>query len=93
MLKRKGKIGKRNIEANRKIKQMWIEKGIDHCENCGTRYWLSNAHRNKRLYYRAHPDKLTAFSEVLRLCVPCHQKIEQDRKLSDELFNKLRNGN
>ena len=31
-LKRIGKVGKNNLEANKKIKEMWEEKEINYCE-------------------------------------------------------------
>jgi len=92
-LRRVGKIGKRNIDANRKIKRMFLEKGITFCELKleGCMNWpLQIAHRHKRVYYKDKPELLYDFGEVALACQLCHSKIEGDRELTEEVFNKIR---
>lgn len=58
----------------------------------GTKLKLTYAHRHKRIWYK-QPDRihlLYAFTETIRCCLPCHIKTEYDRKITNNLFNKLR---
>lgn len=58
----------------------------------GTKLGMTYAHRHKRLWYKPKEKRhlLHAFTETLRCCLPCHMKIEQDRKLTFQLFTELR---
>ena len=62
--------------------------GITRCEICNTDQWLSFAHRKKRRHYT--DDGLNDYNEILLLCVPCHQELEKDPKLTRETFKRLR---
>jgi hypothetical protein len=93
-MNRVGKIGKRNLDANKVLKTIFLEKGITWCEICSSTSMLSFAHKHPREYYRSDPDGLSRFDEVLLLCIPHHQELD-DRSLtsqeeSDALFDKLR---
>lgn len=89
-----GKIGKRNINANRILKKLYAEAGITSCElkfdGCCGNSFLSFAHKEKRERYRSCPEKLADINETLLACIPCHERIEKDRELTIEVFNKLR---
>lgn len=90
-----GKVGKANLDANRKIAQMWIENGIDYCELgltvCIQRMLpLQNVHRHKRMWYRNQPEKLFDWKQVVRGCTACHNKIEHDKQLTEAVFFNLR---
>jgi len=87
-MKRIGRVGRRNISANRKLKKEYQRRGITRCEICGSGWGLSFHHRHHRLYYYTH-EGLGEFSETILVCQPCHDKIEGD-KLSDYYFKKLR---
>lgn len=54
-LKRIGKRGKINIEANRKIAKMWQDLEQEMCEiqlhDCLLGWTLQNVHRHKRSWY------------------------------------------
>jgi hypothetical protein len=89
-LKHIGKIGKRNINAVRKLKEIFMDKGITQCELCGSTFALSFAHKHKRVWYREFPELLADFNQVLLLCVPCHEKIEYNKELTAEIFERLR---
>lgn len=83
------KIGKKALEwlqASDELEEIYLEKGITLCEMCGTDNFLSFAHR----YKRNDPRCEHTFEGTLLLCVPCHQKIEYDRDLTDKMFKKLR---
>jgi hypothetical protein len=75
-----------------KVKRMFTEKCITRCELCNTDSWLSFAHRNKRNWYKGKDkDLINSFDQILLLCVPkCHLKLEQDAKLTEETFKRLR---
>lgn len=85
-----GKIGKRNIAANKELKKNFEEAGITVCEVTGKNWALTFAHRHKRIEYRSCPEKLSDLNEVLLLTVEIHNLIEHDRKLTNDLFNCLR---
>ena len=75
------------------LKKLFQEKGITDCElrlpGC-TNYFLTWAHRHKRSFYWSQPELLRDFCHVLLACVHCHQIIEKDPKLTEEMFAKLR---
>lgn len=81
---------KESQRANRKLKKLFLDKGITYCENCGSTFALSFAHRMKRREYYSQPEKLYDFNEVLLLCIPCHEQIEYDREKTKQLFARLR---
>lgn len=91
-MKRIGKIGKRNIEANKKLKEMFA--GTEYCEirlpGCMRTWPLQFCHRHKRIYYRSCPDKLSDYKQVVVGCQACHDKIENSRQLTEEVFLRLR---
>lgn len=93
-IKKIGKIGKRNKEANRKIKKMFEELDVRHCElsleNCLFSFLLQFAHRHKRIEYRAYPELLYHHNQVVLACQSCHQQIEYNRELTEQVFQKLR---
>jgi hypothetical protein len=89
-LKRIGKIGRRNIEANRKLKDIYQEKGITRCEICNGTFGLGFHHKNKRWFYRDKLHLLSSFYHTLLLNQKCHSILEYDRKKHDYYFNKLR---
>jgi len=89
LLKRIGKIGRRNIESNRKLKVLYAEKGITKCEICGSNWGLSWHHKHHRYFYKTAED-LADFNETLLLCPLCHNKYMPDSKDTLELFEKLR---
>lgn len=79
-----------NRESNKILKELYKEKGITKCELCGSSFWLSFAHKHKRVWYRANPELLSSFYHTLLLCIPCHQDLEFDKELTKETFENLR---
>lgn len=88
-----GKIEKINIEANKKLKKLYSEKGIYRCElrlpGCDN-FFLQFAHRHKRIEYRSRPELLSDFNQTVLACNYCHSKIEKDKKLTEDVFLRLR---
>ncbi len=89
-----GKITERNKHANKKLKELYIDKDIRFCEvglpGCLVSEFLTFAHRHKRVAYLSRPEKLYAFDETVLACVSCHKKMEVSRGLTEEIFSKLR---
>lgn len=58
----------------------------------GTELKMTYAHRHKRDWYKqgSRYPLLHSYLETLRCCIPCHMIIEGNRKLTNQLFIKLR---
>lgn len=95
----------KNIDANKELDKIYSEKGIDYCElpfkhDCikkekysnGQLLRLTYAHRHKRIWYKKEGRQhlLYSFNETLKACLNGHMIIENDRKLTNKLFIKLR---
>jgi hypothetical protein len=93
-LKKIGKQGTINLEANKEIHKMFRNKGIVRCEawfpKCLVDWTLQFAHRHKRIWYKKCPEKLYDFNEVILACQNCHTKLENNKELTEETFKKLR---
>jgi len=89
-VKRVGKIGGINLEANKKLKELFTEKEITRCELCQSPFMLSWHHRHKRLFYRSCPELLSSFNQVVLLCAKCHDEAERDKEYTKDIFMKLR---
>lgn len=80
--------------ARKKLKEIYEEKGIMTCElrlnGCWVNNALSFAHKKKRIEYYSKPELLGSFEETLLACIPCHQKIENNKELTEKLFKQLR---
>lgn len=89
-----GKRGKINIEANRKLKQIYQEKDIKYCEaglpKCMIGFGLSFAHRHKRNWYYDKPELLSDFNQTILACAYCYGEMEKDNNLTKEVFQCLR---
>lgn len=89
-----GKITERNKHANKKLKELYIDKDIRFCEvglpGCLVGDFLTFAHRHKRVAYLSCPEKLYAFDETVLACVSCHEKMEVSRELTEKVFKRLR---
>ena len=92
-----GKIGKRNLKANREIDKQLIEHDIRHCEIriphvCTIDSFLHRAHRHKRNWYKekGREHLLHDFKQWVLACDPCHDRLEVDPDLTEEVFMCLR---
>ena len=91
---RPGKKTKQWQKIKVQLKKLFEEKGITSCEvrleGCRN-FFLTWAHLHKRHWYLGENEILLGdFSQVLLCCVDCHQKLERDPKLTQEMFAKLR---
>jgi len=91
-----GKVGKRNKIAVSKLKDLYTEQGIYSCElrldGCTGAYFTNFAHRHKRIWYYPEDKQvlLSDFNQTVLACTSCHEKIEHNKGLTEEMFNKLR---
>lgn len=89
-----GKIGKANILANKKIKEILQGSEIGNCElqleGCMQTWPLQVAHRHKRAWYKGDGEKLSRYSQWVIACQVCHDRIEHDKDLTEQMFEKLR---
>lgn len=69
---KRGKKSRTWDYARAKLKRQFLEWQITRCEQCGSSYSLSFAHRYKRRFITTEEELLVC----ALLCVPCHQKIE-----------------
>jgi len=89
-----GKIGRANIEANKRLKNMYKEIGVNYCEiqlpGCQG-YPLNYCHRHEREWYKGNVELLSSYNQTIIGCQGnCHRKIDQDKKLREEVFMQLR---
>ncbi len=77
-------------KAREQLKVEYEEKGIVRCEvglvGCTKDNYLSFAHH----YKRNDPRCEHTFKGTILACIPCHQRLEKDRELTDYYFTKLR---
>ncbi len=82
-----------NLTRN-KLKKEFKEKGLVNCEvkldGCWHNNGLSFAHRHKRREYYSCPKMLGNHNQVILACINCHQKLEHDKSLTRETFERLR---
>ena len=93
-MKRVGRRTKINIAANKILKEKYLKLGIERCEirlsGCLPDFALGFAHRHKRVWYYSCPELLSEVKETLLSCPNCHAKIEVDKQLTEEVFQRLR---
>ena len=93
-MKRVGKTGKANLEANKRIKEQVMYDQINYCEmrlhGCMINWPLQIAHKHKRAWYKGDVDKLSDKNEWVIACDACHKATEWNRELNDEVFSRLR---
>ena len=93
-INRIGRIGKINLKANREIRKQVAVRRIEKCEigleGCMPRFALCPAHRHKRIWYSGRYELLWHISQWLIGCPVCHNQIEGDKELTEEVFLRLR---
>lgn len=93
-IKKVGKYGKINIEANKKLRILYTDIGVDKCEvnlqGCLYTSFLGFAHRHRRYWYKSKPHLLYALEQTVLACVLCHNKLDNDKELLEKTFNRLR---
>lgn len=91
-LRKVGKVGKANIEANKLIK---AQNPAQYCEirleECLGGMYLTIAHKHKRAWYKGDVELLSDPNEYVVACVNCHNRIEHNAELTEQVFKRLRN--
>jgi hypothetical protein len=91
-----GKIGKINIEANKILKEKYSTTNLillPPCEIERIGCWHVThgfAHRHSRVDYRSRPEMLSSVNQTLKACNPCHGWLDAHKKEREELFLKKR---
>lgn len=90
----KGRGTRIALEANKKLKDIYIEKGIQFCEirlsGCLIIWPLAFCHRHRRWWYTKKPDLLSSYNQTVIGCQSCHEKIDSNKKLLEDVFLRLR---
>lgn len=93
-LKSVGRVGRANLASREIIAQTCEEKNITHCEigltGCMGTFGIAPAHRHPRTWYRGTVELLASFVQWVAACQYCHDKIDTNNKLKDEVFMRLR---
>ena len=84
---------KSKIKFNKKkVVKMFEEKGITICEvrlkEVMDHSGETPAHRLKRRHYT--DGRINSFEEIVLACPRCHEIMEKDPKLTEEIFKRLR---
>jgi hypothetical protein len=89
-----GKTGKANIQSRKRIAEIAEEKGLTRCEiqfaGCTVTWPLAPAHRHKRAWYQGDVELLADYNQWVAACQNCHDSIEHNEELTEEVFRKLR---
>lgn len=89
-----GKIGRANIKARKMIAIKCESIDLNFCEiqlgGCLGGIYLAPAHRHKRAWYQGDADLLAEFKQWVCACQICHNQIEFDNELTEEVFDRLR---
>lgn len=92
-LNRIGKVGRANLLANKLIK---AQNPPQYCEvrleGCLGGMFLTIAHHEKRNWYRGDAELLSDKKHWVVACITCHEKMEFNKQLTEEVFKRLRNG-
>ncbi len=93
-IRRVGKVGKANLEANQAIREYLEMHPINSCElmldGCLGNMFLQVAHKHKRAWYKGDVTQLSNPNEWVCACTVCHNIIEHDLKLTESVFKRLR---
>lgn len=93
-MKKVGKTGEANLEARKRIAEIAEEKELNYCElgftGCLKNMYLAPAHRHKRNWYKGDIELLSNFNQWISACQNCHNVIENNKDLTEGVFEKLR---
>lgn len=93
-MKRVGKVGKANQDSRKIIASISESLGLSFCEialkGCLLNWPLAPAHRHKRAWYKGDVAKLADIRQWVCACQYCHDKIEFNKELTEEVFMILR---
>lgn len=93
-IRKVGKVGKANQTARGLIADYSKKLNLTTCElnleGCTKTWPVAPAHRHKRAWYKGDPILLASPKQWVVACQCCHDQIEHDAALTEEVFTKLR---
>ena len=93
-LKKQGKVGKANTMARQLIAGTCENLQLNYCEakleGCMGNWPLAPAHLHKRSWYKGNVELLADYNQWICACQVCHDQMEHNLELTEELFNHLR---
>lgn len=93
-LKKVGNIGKANRKARKLIAEKAEELNLTTCEirleGCRGTFGIAPAHRHRRGWYKGDVELLANTKEWVAACQYCHERIDADQELLEEVFEELR---
>jgi hypothetical protein len=93
-IRKVGKVGKANKTARGLIADYAKVMDLKTCEikleGCTGNWPVAPAHRHKRAFYKGDPVLLADPKQWVVACQCCHDQIEFDAALTEEVFIKLR---
>lgn len=93
-IKKMGKVGRENLKARKQIAEYCEKKQLKECEiklsGCMRKWPLAPAHRHKRAWYKGNSDLLADPKQWVVACQHCHDQIEHNAVLTENIFLQLR---
>jgi hypothetical protein len=93
-IRKVGRVGKANIAARKEIAKHAEKMNLKRCEialpGCTETWPLAPAHRHKRAFYKGDAEKLADPKQWIAACTNCHDQIEHNAELTEQIFMKLR---
>ena len=96
-IKKSGKIAQANTKARKIIAEKCQELELNYCEiafnkdvQCLGTSFLAPAHKHKRAWYKGDVELLADYNEWVAACQNCHNHMEFNPKLTEEVFERLR---
>ncbi len=93
-IRKVGKVGKANLTARALIADYAKKMNLTKCEigleGCTGSWPVAPAHRHKRAWYKGDAVLLAHPKQWIVACQCCHDQIEFDAELTEEVFTRLR---
>lgn len=97
-IKRRGKVGKANEDANKIIRRILEGGEIGYCqiqlEGCMGNWPLQVVHRHPRAWYKGNVELLSSQKQWIIGCQVCHEQLDRrtdkSKALTEEVFNRIR---
>ena len=89
-LKRIGQKGRENLKYKALVKEIDLPQRCElNLSGCLGSLHLTIAHRHKRSHYKT-ASELADLKQIIIACVHCHETIENNKDLTEDIFQKLR---
>lgn len=99
-LKKKGKTGEANLNANKIIRRILEGGDVGYCqiqlEGCMGNWPLQVVHRHPRAWYKGSVELLSSQRQWIIGCQKCHEQLDrrtdESKALTEEVFMRIRGG-